>query len=217
MSLTQAETVFGSVHELGIDDLFKEFFAARPRYLNYGTPVFVPLTTVNATAIPAVNFPGVPGGIQFSLQFSIPTTDIHPPTVAAPLTPGPGQFTVQTTVTMRMMCGSQRQDHPAGTAPGPISILKANLSVIALCHPIVISSAPGSGQIGIGLDQVEVVDIKPDDLETLVECLLKMILQAVLSNFRLPFNTITAGAFGLILLVGPLAEQDQIKVRGNAL
>jgi len=207
MSLTQAETVFGSVHELGINDLFKEFFTARPRYLNYGAPLFVPVTTVNATAIPAVNFPGVPGGIQFSLQFSIPTTDIHPPIVAAPLTPGPGQFTVQTTVTMRMMCGSQRQDHPAGTAPGPISILKANLGVIALCHPLVISSAPGSGQIGIGLD----------DLETLVECLLKMIFQAVLSNFRLPFNTITAGAFGLILLAGPLAEQDQIKVRGNAL
>ena len=124
---------------------------------------------------------------------------------------------MQTTVTMRMMCGSQRQDHPAGTPPGPISILKANLGVIALCHPLVISSAPGSGQIGIGLDQVEIVDIKPDDLETLVECLLKMILQAVLSNFRLPFNTITAGAFGLILLAGPLAEQDQIKVRGNAL
>lgn len=216
MSLTQAQTVFGSVHELGINDLFKEFFTARPRYLNYGTPAFVPVTTVNATAISAVSFPGVPGGIQFSIQFSIPTTDIHPPTIAAPLVPGPGQFTVQTTVTFRMMCGSQRQD-PAGTAPGPISILKASLGVIALCHPIVISSAPGSGQIGIALDQVEIVDITPDDLETLVECLLKMILQAVLLNFRLPFNTITAGAFGLILLAGPLAEQDQIKVRGNAL
>jgi hypothetical protein len=216
MSLTQAETVFAGVQELGINDLLRAFFLARPRYLHYGTPAFVPTTTVNATSIPAVMFPGVPGGIHFALHFSIPTVDVHPDNSggAAPLVPGPGQFTIKTMVEIVVQCGTRR---PNDDRPPSGPILNVKLDVVGLCAPVVISSAPGTGEIGIQLDKIEITDIKPDELESIVECVLLMVLQAVLANVRLPFNVWTTGAFGLILLAGPLAEQDQIKVRGNAL
>jgi hypothetical protein len=91
------------------------------------------------------------------------------------------------------------------------------LQVLALCEPFVAVSTPGTGQIGITLKRVEIVDITPDPVESLIEALALGILQTILATARFPFNTITVGAFGLILLAGPTAETDQIKVRGNAL
>lgn len=41
-----------------------------------------------------------------------------------------------------------------------------------------------------------------------------MILQAVLAGIRLPLKALRAGAFQLALTVGPLIEDDQVKVRG---
>lgn len=89
--------------------------------------------------------------------------------------------------------------------------------MVGLCEPVVLNSSPGTGEIGIKVKRVEIVDIAPESLESIVECVILMMLQAALANLRLPFNVLTAGAFGLILLVGPVAETDQIKVRGNAL
>lgn len=218
MSFTQTESLFAGVHELGINDLFQAVFRARPHYLNYGTPTFVPVTTAVLTSIPALAFPGVPGGIQFAIAFSIPTVDIVPDNSGgtAALIPGPGEFTVTTTVTIFFQCGTQGRPNDLSGAVRPI-ILQTSLQVVGLCEPIVLSPSPGTGEIGIKLKRVEIVDITPDTLESIVECLILMMLQAVLANVRLPFNVLTAGAFGLILLVGPVAETDQIKVRGNAL
>src|SRR5215813_13428236 len=100
MSFTQAETLFAGVNELGINDLLQAFFTARPRHLVYATPVFVPATTVAATSIPPLTFPGIPGGVQFAIVFSIPTVDINPDSSGgtAVIIPGPGEFTVKTTV-----------------------------------------------------------------------------------------------------------------------
>ncbi|MDZ4819816.1 MAG: hypothetical protein SGJ20_12675, partial [Planctomycetota bacterium] len=106
MSLTQVQNVFGSVHETGANDLFRRFFTARPRYLNYGTFFFVPVTSVSGTQIPPILFPGVSGGLQVGVSFTIPTVDITPGGAgSAPLPPGPGQFTVKTDVTLRVLCG----------------------------------------------------------------------------------------------------------------
>jgi hypothetical protein len=76
--------------------------------------------------------------------------------------------------------------------------------------------SPGVGEIRFQVDQVEIVDIKPDSLEEVLECLLRMVLQAVLQNVRLPFQVLTAGAFSLALLRGPEVEDDQVKLYGNA-
>jgi hypothetical protein len=207
MSLTQAENAFGSVYEAGLNDLLRAFFTARPRYLNYGTPFFVPTTTALATTFPPILFPGVPGGLQLAVSFSIPTVDITPAGAgSAPLPPGPGQFTIKTDVTLRALCGVIDPDRQS--APG--GIREAQLTIFALCHPVRVGN-----NIGIGVDRIEIVDISPGELESLIECLLELIVRAVLANFLLPFTTVTAGAFGLTLVAGPLAEADQVKIRGN--
>lgn len=204
MSFTQAEHIFGGVHETGINDLLLAFFRARPRYLRYGTPLFVPATTVMATSVPAISFFGL--NIQFQIACDpIPTVDITPGgSGSAALPPGTNEFTVRTTLNFTVVINNG----------APIT---GSLLVLGLCEPFVAISTPGTGQIGITLKRVEIVDITPAWVESVVEGLVLGILQTVLATVRLPFNTLTVGAFGLILLVGPTAETDQIKVRGNAL
>lgn len=203
MSLTQAEHIFGGVHETGINDLLQAFFTARPRHLRYGTPMFVAATTVAGTSMPAINFFGL--NIQFLITCPIPTVDITPGGAgSSALPPGVNEFTVRTTLNFTVVVNNLPQ------------IIGA-LQVLARCSPFVAISTPGTGQIGITLKKVEIVDITPDPVESLIEALALGILQTILATARFPFNTITVGAFGLILLAGPTAETDQIKVRGNAL
>ena len=76
-------------------------------------------------------------------------------------------------------------------------------------------SASGEDSIAFAVDQVEIVDIKPDELESFLECLMFLILQAVLANVRLPLRALRAGAFQLALTVGPLIEDDSVKARGS--
>src|SRR5258705_10860111 len=97
MSLTAAQTVFASIHEDALNDLITAFCTARPHFLAYGSPSFVPVTTVAETAMAAIDFPGVPGGIQWRVRLSIPRVDLFKQTTPLPpeLTLGPGQFSAQ--------------------------------------------------------------------------------------------------------------------------
>ncbi|HSE15486.1 MAG TPA: hypothetical protein VLB46_00450 [Pyrinomonadaceae bacterium] len=204
MSLTQAEHIFGGAHETGINDLIQAFFTARPRYLRFGTPLFVPATTVAETSVSPITFFGL--NINF-LIFArpIPTVDITPGGAGSgPLMPGTNEFTLRTTLNFTVAINNFPQ-------------ITGSLQVLALCAPFVAVSNPGSGQIGITLKRIEIVDITPDPIESIIEGLALGVLQTMLGTLHLPFNTLTAGAFGLILLAGPTAETNQIKVRGNAL
>lgn len=204
MSLTQAQNIFGGVDEAGINDLLQAFFTARPRYLTYGTPQFVPVTTVQATSVAPVSFFGL--NIEFMITCDpIPIVDITPGGAGSTaLTPGVNEFTVRTTLNFFVVINN-------------LPRITGSLEVLGLCAPFVAVATPGTGQIGITLKRVEIVDITPDPVESLIEALALGILQTVLATVRLPFNTLTMGAFGLILLAGPTAETNQIKVRGNAL
>ena len=75
--------------------------------------------------------------------------------------------------------------------------------------------APYGEPVYADLIKEQLVDIKPDELESFVECLLFLILQAVLAGIRLPLRALRAGAFQLVPVVGPLIEDDQIKARGT--
>jgi hypothetical protein len=213
VSLTEVQTLFGGVHENGINDFLRAFLTARPRHLLYGSPGFVPVTTVASTSVPAIAFPGVPGGIQFGVAFTIPTVDLHPATGAGstPLPPGLGQFTLRTTVTLILACG-QRGDQQPGTVNVPrVTPLFATLDVLARGTII-----PVGGSVGLQVTDVELVDITPDALESLLECLIRMLLQAVLSNITIPLNALVVGAVPLLSLVrGPEIATDQVKLWGN--
>lgn len=234
MSLTETEAVFASIHETAFNDLITAFCMARPRYLVYGSPAFVPVTTVAETAIGAIPFPGVPGGINWRIRLSVPQIDLFKQSHPLPpeLNMGPGQFSARLGAELCIDCRRLRID-PKPPRPKdprrderpnndvrpddkhPISELTCfKLRLFTLGHLEHVFASNGEDAIALAVDQVEIVDIKPDDLESFLECLLFMILQAVLAQIRLPLRALRAGAFQLIPVVGPLIEDDQIKMRG---
>ena len=89
------------------------------------------------------------------------------------------------------------------------------LRVFAVGHLEHVLSASGEDSIAFAVDAVEIVDITPDELKSFLECLMFLILQAVLANVRLPLRALRAGAFQLALTVGPLIEDDSVKARGS--
>jgi hypothetical protein len=213
MSLTQDKHVFAGVHENGINTFLHALFSARPHYLRYGTSMFVPTTTVSATNVAPIPFPGVPGGIPYQVRFAIPHIDLFPPDAApGPLPPGPGQFSIRTRVQLTVGCGHWhvgRDQHPTFE---PIS---TELEVWARGRPWVQNFGPGSGQVGIEIDDITIVGIAPNTLAAVLECLIRMMLQAALDNVRLPFHALTMGAFALILQRGPEIADDQIELFGD--
>jgi hypothetical protein len=219
VSLTETEHVFAGVHENGINDFLKAFLTARPRYLNYGSSFFVPATTAASTNVPSISFPGIPGGIQYAVRFSIPRIDFHPDSSggANPLPLGPGQLGVYARVRITVGCGRWDYEHHGSDKLPTVSFvpIHTDLVVWARGKPTVVYYGPGAGQIGFELDEVEIVDILPDSLESAIECIIRMILQAVIANVHLPFHALTLGAFSLILLRGPEIEDDQVKLYGD--
>jgi hypothetical protein len=234
MSLTDAQAVFASVNETAINDFLAAYCSARPHVLTYGSPAFVPVSTVSETAIPAIAFPGITGGMQWRLRLSVPRIDLFKQSSPLPpqLSLGPGQFSVEVDVELCIECRRIRID-PKPPRPSkdraqavdaqqgkddrthPLSELTCfKLRLFAVGHIEHVLSTTGEDAVGFAIDAVEIVDIKPDDLESFLECLLFMILQAVLAGIRLPLRALRAGAFQLIPTVGPLIEDDSIKMRG---
>ena len=168
MSLTQAERVFGSIHETALNDLVVAFFTARPRYLSYSSaPGLLPPGTP-FVSMPPIAFPGLPGGIHFAVRFETPSLDITPDSSGggSPLPPGPSQITIKTRVTLIVSCSRQngpfgRSGHPVLTTP-----LAADLEVFALGRLVVTGIGSGAGTIGFEVQEVELVDITPDPLES---------------------------------------------------
>jgi hypothetical protein len=230
MSLTQAENVFASIHEDALNDVLTAFCTERPRYLMYGSPSFVPVTTVAETAMPAIAFPGVPGGIQWRVRLSIPRVDLFPQTFLLPpeLTLSQGRFSAEIAVELCLDCRRLRidprppkprhgKDEPSRDPKRPPTgqLTCCRLQVFAVGHIQHVLAATGEDAVALAVDGVEIVDISPGEVEAVLECLLFMILQAVLAEIRLPLRALRAGAFQLSLTVGPLIEDDQVKVRGG--
>jgi hypothetical protein len=213
----------------------RAFCVQRPRHLVYGSPAFVPATTVAETRMDAIGFPGVPGGIQWRIRLGIPEIDLFAQSQPLPpeLTLSPGQFSAHIDVELCLDCRRLRIDpkpprgrgedrsNPNDTPPihrddqHPIAELTcARLKVFVVGHLEHVLSMGGEDAIAFAVDAVEIVDIAPEKVEALLECLLFMILQAVLADIRLPLRALRVGAFPLTLTRGPLIEADEVRVRG---
>ncbi len=231
MSLTQAENVFASINEDALNDVLTAFCTDRPRYLVYGSPSFVPATTVAETTMPAIAFPGVPGGIQWRVRLTIPRVDLFQQTTPLPpeLSLSPGQFSLSLRVELCVECRRLRIDprpprdkfgegQPGAGNDGRQSRgepICCRLDVFAVGHLELVMTSSGEEAVTFAVDGIEIVDITPNELESVIECVLFMILQAVLADIRLPLRALRAGAFQLVLIQGPLIEDNQIKVRGD--
>lgn len=228
MSLSEAERIFGGVTEGGLNDLLRAFFTARPRHLRYGSPGFVAATSASETQIGPIPFPGVPGGIDWLVELTIPRVDFHPQTDPLPpeLSLAPGQVSVSTVATLCVACETRREkdeerpddrerdpdrprdDVPPGRARGTCFRMELH----AVGHLERTFSPDG---VRIIVDRLEIVDIEPEELEAVVECLMLQVLRAILADVALPLEALRAGAFSLTLTRGPEVEDDQLKVYGS--
>jgi hypothetical protein len=173
----------------------------------------------------AIPFPGT-GGIDWRVTFDIPVIDLFKQTRPLPpqLALGPGQFSLQTTVELCLDCLARKDDHqdPAGGdhgqgGPGRAThVVCARLGVFGIGHLDSWHNANGDGGVRLRVDAVELVDVTPDALETVLECLIKMVLDAALSQVELPITALRAGAFHLVVVRGPEIDDDRIKVAGNS-
>jgi hypothetical protein len=213
MSLTEAEFVFAGVNESGANGLLQAFFTARPRYLSFSTPALAALGP--HLPQPPITFPGLPGAIQYRVDLTIPRIDFDPDSTGggSPLPIGAQQVGISTTVILTVGC--QRRRREGDDQPGSVTPIRAKLDIWARGRVVAAYFGPGSGEISFQVDEIEIVDISPDELESVFECLMLMVLQAVLSAVRIPFNVLSAGAFSLSLLRGPEVEDDQVKVYGS--
>lgn len=219
MSLTEAEHVFAGIHENGLNDFLRTLFTARPHYLRYGSPAFVPASTASVTQIAAISFPGIPGGVQWAVEFDIPRIDLFKASapLPPPLTLAANQFALSTTVRLTIGCETRDQrpnPHEERPRPSRGQPLHTTLGLWAVGHPV-IRNVGGEGSLTFAVDAVELVDVKPDDLESVLECLIRMLLQGALAQVSLPLHALRAGAFSLVLQRGPNVVDDQLKVYGT--
>ena len=212
MSLTGAYHIFAGLDQQGTNKALQAFFGARPHYLHYGSVPFVAASSVSVTQVPPIAFPGVPGGIPYAIDLTVPAVDLYPPDGALPppLALGPDQLSIETevTITLGCMAGTQGQK-------GHVTPVRTTLKVIAIAHPVSHYFSPGVGYVSFQVDQVLLVDVAPPSLQAVLDCLLEMILNAVLADVQLPFDLIDAGFVKLALEAGPDIADDQIKIWGD--
>ena len=214
MSLTGAYHVFASIDEQGTNRALQAFFGARPHYLHYGSVPFVAASSVSVTQVSPIAFPGVPGGIPYAIDLTVPVADLFPPDGALPppLVLGPDQLSITTKVTITLGCIAGPDESGKG---GHVTPVRTTLDVIAIAHPVSRYFSPGVGNVSFQVDQVLLPDVAPPSLQAVLDCLLEMILNALLSGLQLPFDIIDAGFVKLILEAGPTITDDQIKIWGD--
>jgi hypothetical protein len=214
MSLTGTYHAFASIDERGTNRALEAFFQARPHYLHYGSPPFVTSgNSVTETELSPIAFPGIAGGIPYAVDLSIPVVDLYPPDGAlpAPLVLGPDQLAITTRATITVGCTTSGREGKGGT----VTPVATTLDVIAIADPVSVYFGPGTGYVSFHVDQVLLPGVAPESLQAVLDCLLRMILNAVLASVQLPFNTVDAGFVKLMLEAGPTIADNQIEIWGD--
>src|SRR5207248_1050438 len=136
-----------------------------------------------------IAFPGVPGGIQWRVTLSIPHVDLFKQTSPLPpeLTLGPGMFSVELGVQLCLDCRRLKIDpRPPRDTRGDknregkedgrrddrhprAELTCCRLKVFAVGHIEHVLSSTGEDAVALAVDGVEIVDIKPDEVESVLE------------------------------------------------
>src|ERR1700722_4974028 len=217
MSLTGSHHACARVSKHSLNEIAKAFFSARPHYLRYGTTPFVAGTTIDATSVAPISFPGIPGGISYAVTLSTPVIDLFPADgpLPAPLVLEADHLSVRTAARITLGCWRGEDKPGDDRLGGKLSPVSTELEVWAIGHPVSQKLGLGAGEIHAVVDEVKVVNVAPASLDAVIDCLLRMILNAVLSSLRIPFEIISAGFFKLVLEEGPLVTANQIELRGK--
>lgn len=221
MALTAGHAAYAALHENGLNKFIRNVYLVRPHYFHYATSLFGGGTTTISLLNP-LEVPGLGSVIQYSIAISQPVIDFVPQdagsTFPAPLTFGPDQFSLTADVQFCIACGlidrhttfSSFQEGVREWLPKRLCTV---LHVWAVGHPTVKPLSATDKLIGLQIDQIVVKNIC--DLEQIVECIAKDMVNALLENLQQKVSKLVLGAFGLVLAAGPEISDDQLKIWGN--
>jgi hypothetical protein len=244
MGLTDGQDVFVSISEGGINTLFQYLLKQRPRLFNYATQFFidkpkkccVPLGKNSITQEDPLPVPGTEGlvGLEYAIQFTNLHVDLHPQT--SPLPPElslPSQhFSFSTTVNLSIPFPDVPEDWEPMAAAGrkqPVFQLEE-----PFCCKLAVVLTGGvekmtqwvpvegiwSDFIRLTVDQLEIVDIAPDCLETILERYALLTLRhGILNMIKYRVTQLALGFIEITLSTdvspNPAIEDDQIKLWGK--
>lgn len=222
MALTAGHAAYAALHENGLNKFIRNVYLVRPHYFHYATSLFGGGTT-NIDPLSPIDVPGLGSVIQYSIAISQPVIDFVPQdvgsTLPAPLTLGPDQFSLTAEVQFCIACGLIDQPKPGtffnegsdrGWSPKRLCTV---LHVWAVGHPTVQPLSAIDKLIGLQIDQIVVKNIC--DLEQIIECIAKDMINALLLRLQQKVSELVLGAFGLILAAGPEISDDQLKIWGD--
>lgn len=221
MALTAGHAAYAALHENGLNKFIRNVYLVRPHYFHYATSLFGGGTT-NIDLLSPIDVPGLGSVIQYSIAISQPVIDFVPQdagsTLPAPLTLGPNQFSLTADVQFCIACGLiDRQTIGSlfneGDREWSPKRLCTVLHVWAVGHPTVEPLSATDKLIGLQIDQIVVKNIC--DLEQIVECIAKDMVNALLVKLQQKVSKLVLGAFGLILAAGPEIGDDQLKIWGD--
>ena len=218
MSLTGVHHAFASLHEEGLRVAIEAFRAARPWYFSYATSMLgggPPPAT--ATLMDPIAIPGSAVSFHYRIDVLNIVVDCFPanagsglPVELAPLVAD--EFSLRADLQMTVLC-PRRIIRRQVVAWEPIS---ARLSLWLVGSPTATPAVGGAWRLGISSRGVEIVDITPKELESILGCFLQTVLtQALLPRLTFLLDKITTDFFTLTLADGPHVNDDRIFVLGN--
>lgn len=222
MALTAGHAAYAALHENGLNKVIRNVYLVRPHYFHYATSLFGGGTT-NISLLNPIDVPGLGSVIQYSIAISQPMIDFVPQDASSilppPLTLGPDQFSLTANVQFCIACGLLDR-RTAGNffqesdvrewAPKRLCTV---LHVWAVGHPTVEPLSLTDKLIGLQIDQIVVKNIC--DLEQIVECISRDMVNALLEKLQQKVSKLVLGAFGLVLAAGPEISDDQLKIWGD--
>jgi hypothetical protein len=134
--------------------------------------------------------------------------DLHPDTFGFALPPDQNQFSLEIKGKITLLCRKERRDDD-GKIPGGQTIT-TELGICAQGH------IERTGDfLRFIIDNVEIKDISPDSLESIMECIIRMVLNEALSDLLVPYEAIFIQIGTLDPVGAPAIADDTLNARAN--
>jgi len=221
MSFTGSFHAFVGIHEDALNRIVEAFRAARPWLFSYGHHLLgggappIPTTEIGAITIPGT-------GTPFPYRVDIPrlVIDCFPEEVGSGLPPelqplNKDEFDVHADLVLTVLCPGKIEHEKEIKEWKP---MKAELSLWAIGSPTAEPAGGTKKRLGLSSRAVEIVDIQPPELEDILECFLKSMLDhAVLKKLTFVLDKISTDFFSFVLADGPHVDKNQIFALGGVL
>jgi len=219
MSFTGSFHAFVGIHEDAMNRIVEAFRAARPWLFSYGhRDLGGGAPPAPTTEIDAITIPGTIIRFPYRVDISTLKIDCFPEKAGSGLPPElqplkEDEFDVRADLNLTVNCPDYfPPEYP--DVPPEYREVKASLTLWAIGSP---TAELGAGRrLKLSSRAVEIVDIQPPELEEILECFLKLVLDhAVLKKLTFALDKISTDFFTFALASGPYVKDNQIFALGD--